>query len=297
MSRSSPWGKARKDMQQDMRAEAEEAPRPEGYTSPPNPADRPLVTLDTNVLIALRNDEPAAPSVQSLLALNRTEVITINITLSTALERRRVGELRDMQAYDAWLRSLGITTGHIFTAPRTIGFNTPGEPGTITFGVELELAANRRVHEILCPTIPFSWFEYRDRECERRGMSRAAMAELDQERWVGSYIRPSPDAPARRPTPALDALSPEEREELRILHARLNRIWSNEKNDALGLYNHITQAWHTTHPEHAVFVTSDGGFLRAQRREALQRLGYHGQLLPPGRAVEYLLAITGAVLS
>jgi hypothetical protein len=71
----------------------------------------------------------------------------------------------------------------------------------------------------------------------------------------------------------------------------------NAKNDAQGLHNHISQALHTAHPEYAVFVTSDHRLWRRQAtRDAIRALGYLGEILPPGRAVEYLLAVTGATL-
>ncbi len=62
----------------------------------------------------------------------------------------------------------------------------------------------------------------------------------------------------------------------------------------MGLYNHLTLAWHTNRPEHAVVVTSDRDFLRPTRREALRTLGYRGQILRPAEAVDFLQRITGA---
>src|SRR5258706_52951 len=59
---------------------------------PQNPVDRPLVTFDTNIIYALRNNEPDALPIRQLLAFNRAGVITINVTLSTALEEQRPDE-------------------------------------------------------------------------------------------------------------------------------------------------------------------------------------------------------------
>ncbi len=52
---------------------------------PQNPVDRPLVTFDTNIVLILRNKEPDVSTIRQLLALSHAGVITINVTLSTAL--------------------------------------------------------------------------------------------------------------------------------------------------------------------------------------------------------------------
>src|SRR6266567_1352501 len=138
---------------------------------PPNPADRPLVTFDTNVVLALRNNEPDAQPARQLLAFNRAGIITVNITLSTALEKQRSVEKWKMHEYTAWLQEQGIAIGNIFTHPRMIGFRLlDTTPDTITFDVGLERVLNERIHRILFPYMPFAWFVYRDQECKRRGI-------------------------------------------------------------------------------------------------------------------------------
>ena len=62
----------------------------------------------------------------------------------------------------------------------------------------------------------------------------------------------------------------------------------NAKNDALGLYNHLTQTWHTNHRNYAVFVTNDRNFRKETRRTALQKLGYFSEILTPEEAVTFL---------
>lgn len=62
----------------------------------------------------------------------------------------------------------------------------------------------------------------------------------------------------------------------------------NKKNDALGFYNHITQAAYTTHPEYAVFVTNDGNFRKMTKLAALRQIGFRGEILPPAKAVTFL---------
>ena len=270
--------------------------------SPPNPADRPLVTFDNNILIAVRNNEPEALPAQQLLALNRANVITVNITLSTALEERSPKEKLERQEYVAWLQEQGIASSNIFTGPRTIGFHIPGTtPNTITFNSQIERALNERIHQILFPNIPFYWSEYLDQECARRGIvgiKRKAMIELDNAS-LSIYIPYSPQAPTQMPTPALDAIEQTEREELRDLYEQLHRKWKwmNAKNDSQGLNIHLTQAAHTTHPEQAVFVTNDrDDFLKQTKLEALRQCGFRGKILPPAEAVAFIFEVTGASL-
>ena len=258
---------------------------------PSNPADRSFVTIDTNIVYALRNNEPDSQFAHQLLALNRVGEITINITLSTAFEEPRADEKREIQEYAAWLQEQGIDRGYVFTHSRTMGFQLPGDPPyTITFGPHLEIWANERVHHILFPNIPFRWIDYREQECIRLGIvgsRRKAIAELDATRLYPFF---------QRPTPALDGLEQTEREELLILSKRLLRTWMNAKNDALGLYSHISHALHTTHPEWAVFVTSDRNFRKLTKLAELRQLGFRGEILPPAEAVAFILKVTGTSL-
>ena len=145
-----------------------------------------------------------------------------------------------------------------------------------------------RIHTILFPNIPFRWVEYRDQECASLGIGdvkREALIELDRQKL---YIPYSPQAPARLPTPALGALGQLEREEVHELYKRLHRRWMNSKNDALGLYNHLSLTGYTAHPEHAVFVTNDRNFLRQTKVAALRALGFPGEILRPVKAVAFL---------
>jgi hypothetical protein len=262
-----------------------EAERTEDEGNQRNPADLPLVTLDNNALIALRRNEPAAPAVRKLLEMNRTLVISLNVTISTALEAQRPDDRMEWQDRIAWLETLGIARGNIFTGPRTVGFVTADAPNAVTFDADLERLMNQRIHTILFPNMPFSWAAYRDRETtDLTDTQKQALLELEVKRFGGIYIPPLP-------TPALDALSSTEREELAKRLAELHRRWFNAKNDALGLYNHISLAWHTAHPEYSVFVTSDGNFRKRTKLEALRALRFRGEILPPAEAVTFLYSV------
>jgi hypothetical protein len=259
--------------------------------------DRPLVTFDTNIILILRNNEPDASTVRQIIALSHADVITINVTLSTALEEQRPNEQIEMHEYAVWLQEQGIAPGNNFTGPRSIGFYVPGTPpNTITFDVQLERALNERIHQILFPNIPFSWVEYLNQECDRGdivGTKREALIELDRQEMFISY---SPQASTQLPNSALYALEQSEREEVRNLYKRLHRRWMNVKNDALGFYAHLTQAAYTTHPEYAVFITNDGNFRKKTKLAALRHLGFRGEILPPAEAVAFIFKVTGASL-
>ena len=267
--------------------------------NPQNPADRPLVTFDTNIIYSLRNNEPDAPAIRQLLTLNCMGVITVNVTLSTALEKQRPNAKLSMQDYAAWLQEQGIAIADIFSGPRTVGFHVRGDPPNMTtFDGRFERMLNERIHNIFFPNIPFSWYEYREQECERRsiqGIRRQALIELDALRW-GGYIPPTRHAPMQPPTPALNTLAMAEQEDLRVLQEELHEEWANKKNDALGFYAHLTRAAHTTHPEYSVFVTNDGNFHRRTKLVELRQLGFRGEILRPAEAVTFLLKVTGVSL-
>lgn len=244
-----------------------------------------LVTLDNNILIDLRkNIDPVATYARQLLHFNREGKITVATTLSTMLERQPTGEERSVQELLAWLEEIGIASEHIFMGPRIVAFNVQG---VFTWGVDRELALNQCLHYAMFPQIPFYWRDYLDQECAKRGVvgiRREALIELDNNR--SPYIPPSPEAPQQYPTPLLDALMPDEREELFTLYEKLSRNWTNKKNDALGLYNHLTHAVHSTYPDQSIFVTRDKDFLN--KIAVIRRCGFRGEILTPGDAVSFI---------
>ena len=266
----------------------------EEYRSQDNLVDRPLVTFDANIVIALRNDEANAQPARHLLALNHAGVVTVNVTLSTALEEQRPDEEQEMHEYAAWLQEQGIAPGNIFTYPLTIGFQLPGDlPGTTTFSPLLENDFNRRIHTILFPNIPFSWVEYYDQQLmllDIQDTRQKALIELNRQNMYLPIF--SPQAPAQLPTPVFDSLEQAEQEEVRRLYKQLHQRWMNAKNDALGLYNHLSQAAHTTYPEQAVFVTNDRNFLKQTRTDALRKLHFPGKILRPTEAIAFLHTLT-----
>jgi hypothetical protein len=288
-----------------------------------NKYDRPLATLDNNVLLGYFKDESGAldcspkniadaEAMRQLLKLQCGGAIRLMIGLSTALEQQPSGEKLDLHAYAAQLEARGIDREDIFTCPRTIAFVTSDAPDAMTFDMHLDLQLNQAIHAILfegktepnARNVDFSWAAFRERDCVRHGIEgidRQALAELDDIR-INRVIPPSPFTPVGRRTPALDALSPERTEELSAVLATMADDWMNRKNDALGLYNHLTHALHTTVPQQAVFVTSDKNFkrysqvLKKSNLERLRALGYPGHIMKPGEAVSYFQKVTSAGL-
>lgn len=106
---------------------------------------------------------------------------------------------------------------------------------------------------------------------------------------MSPFLVPSPSV--------LDGLSIGRREELATILAKMNDDWMNKKNDALGLYNHLTHALHTSVPQHAVFVTSDKNFKKYHKVfkktiwEVLQSRGFPGHILEPKEAVTYFRSL------
>lgn len=256
-----------------------------------NPADLPLVTLDNNAVVAVRDSDSNAPAVNELLRLNRAGQIVINVTFSTALEAGPGGKYRDTQQYVLWLESLGILRRNIFTHSRTLGFVDPSDPGVISFDSGRETQEMMHLHHIMFPQIPFLWNESRDVRCARAGLPPMAMAEyeLAQDPY---YIPLTPRHPPQPPTPRYDALTPDEQTQIQDLYVRIKRKWHNAKNDSLGLYAHLTTAAETMHPEWSVFVTSDeDDFLKPTKLRQIRAMGFRSGILRPVEAVAFLRTV------
>jgi hypothetical protein len=100
----------------------------------------------------------------ALLEMNRTGLICINITMSTAMEVQRPAEHVEWSEAIVRLERLGISRDNIFTASRSIGFVLSNLPDIAYFDPQLELQLTVRIHEILWPNIEFTWPEYRHKK-------------------------------------------------------------------------------------------------------------------------------------
>jgi hypothetical protein len=154
------------------------------------------------------------------------------------------------------------------------------------------LVLNHRLQEILKPSIPFDLNEYISRECKKLGIAGTKLEAMNEIYLADVnlfYIPPSADAPWNRPTPHLDALEESEREELSQLYKRLLKTWRRGKWDPLALYEHITNAVYTPHPEHSIFVTDDqADFIKGDKLEVIRRLGFPGKILSPQDAIDFI---------
>jgi hypothetical protein len=247
-----------------------------------------LVTFDNNILIDLRKDrDPIASYARQLLDFNREGKIIVATTISTMLEKQRMGEEMSIQELIAWLQEIGFTRD--FMGPRTIAFNVQG---AIIWGdIGLEMALNQCIHYAMFPNIPFYWHDYLDQQCRKLdivGTRKEALIELDNKK--SPYIPRSPQVPQQRPTPALDTLEQDEQEKLSVIYKELSSKWMNKKNDALGLYNHLTNAVHTTYPEQSIFVTCDNHF--HNKIAPIRRCGFRGEILRPADAVAFIERVT-----
>lgn len=301
----------------------------------PNKNDRPLVTLDFNPLVAYFDAEAGRPqsvkdqtdaqAMRNLLTMHRLGVIRLMVGLSTALERKRAGEELPWQKDIGRFEALCIDREDIFTSPRPIGFSKPTAPGTVFWGldpdtgVDMATELNQYINALLfewkaepdARNVRFDRRHFLDEECARLGITDSEKKAFDELNFLrhGMYIPPTPQSPRQYPTPTFDALPPQRREELGSILTELDDTWKNKKNDALGLYNHVTHAVHTSVPEHAVFVTSDKHFKRRHRVrrngkvaelgvwELLKERGIPGHLMTPEEAADYLSKVTGINLA
>src|SRR5260370_621947 len=170
--------------------------------------DRPYVTFDSNMLIAVRNDEQetangnekkTAALTHELLRFNRAGTITVSVTLTSLLELTDGGRMSPQELTD-WLMELGIAQENIHRGTRYL---------------DQGVALNRRLQEILSPIL-FDLNEHISRECKKLGIAGTELEAMNEIYLadVTHYIPPTADAPWNRPTPHLDTLGESGREKL-----------------------------------------------------------------------------------
>lgn len=258
------------------------------------------ITFDSNILIAIRNDEKGtaneneiAALTHELLGFNRAGAITISVTLTLLLELTYGGRMSPQELTD-WLMGLGIAHENIRRRTRPVAWNS------ISPTLNQGLALNHQLQEILFPSIPFYLHEHIIQECKKLGIvstKREAMNEMYLDDVHPFYIPPSADAPRSRPTPHLDALEESEKEELSRLYKRWQKAWHRGKRDTLALYEHITNAVYTSHPEHSIFVTNDlADFMKEGKLEAIRGCGFPGKILSPEDAIEFIKRVLNSTV-
>ena len=257
----------------------------------------PVVTLDSNCLFSVRYGQQGSREIGELLRLNREGAIDLKVAVASALEARSTDPqkppLRDWQP---WLQEQGMDASSIFIHAANIAFRTADAPDAFTYDHERELALRDALHAILFPHDGVRrWFDFRDRACARKeitGQRAEAILELDTQRLMGNPS-PSPIYPHGRPTPALDATSRAEREELEAILQRIHKKWLNRACDVEIVFIHISRSLERRCPERDVLVTRDvGDILKPTKVDQIKRLGYPGEILNPADAVSFLGAST-----
>jgi hypothetical protein len=122
-----------------------------------------LVTLDHNCIIALeKGEEPNADAIRKLIAFQQKGLIKIVVGWSTMLEKPRQGEKPLwFPEQERRMEALGLGDAELFKHHQTMWFRN--KEGFLTY--EFERPYLRTVHEILFPTIDFSFLEYLKRYC------------------------------------------------------------------------------------------------------------------------------------
>ena len=254
--------------------------------------DRPYITLDSNMLIAVRNDEQGtanenekktAALTHDLLGFNRAGAITVSVTLTSLLELASGGRMNPQELTN-WLMGLGIAQENIHRGTRHLD-----QGPTLIY----------RLQGILSPSIPPLLVDHIIQGCEKLGITGTKLGAMNEIYLtdVAHYFPPTADAPWNRPTPYLDALEESEKEDLSRHYKRLQKEWRRGKWDTLALYEHIANAVYVPHPEHSIFVTNDlADFIKEGKLEAIRKLGFPGKILSPDDAIEFIKGVINSTI-
>ncbi len=237
-----------------------------------------LVTLDHNCIIALeKGEEPNADAIRKLIAFQQKGLIKIVVGWSTMLEKPRQGEKPLwFPEQECRMEALGLGDAELFKHHQTMWFRN--EEGFLTY--EFERPYLRTVHEILFPTIDFSFLEYLKRYCTQHHLDPDLLecANFYSNPLTRVYTPPA-EWEQRLAREQEFADNPQVMQTLK----KIREKWMNAKNDALGLCAHAS--WRGD-----IFVTNDNHFLKA--KEKLSHL-IPGKILRPKDAVQEVDRIAG----
>lgn len=128
----------------------------------------PTFTLDTNCIIALENNEPAARAIRALVDAHERGDANVAVVAISASERQMDRQhLENFAGFQQRLANLGLGTLEIL---RPILY------WDITFwdwslgAGDKELALERQIHDVLFPAAPFLWPDF----CTANGLDAAA---------------------------------------------------------------------------------------------------------------------------
>ncbi len=119
----------------------------------------PSFTFDTNCIIALENNEPAAPAIRALVDAHERGNANVSVVAISASERQKNRQgLRDFAEFRQRLTALGLGTLEIL---RPIFY---WDVGFLDWSYwaddEAMLTLERDIHEVLFPAAPFLWSDF-----------------------------------------------------------------------------------------------------------------------------------------
>jgi hypothetical protein len=125
------------------------------------------ITLDMNCIVALEENRPEAPFLQQLISLHNAGSVNLRVTAISGAERRldRVYS-ENFAEFKQKIAAIGLEDIEIFPTLAYVGL------AFLDFCIlagEEEIASERRIHEILFPTIEFDYSQY----CKHRGIEAA----------------------------------------------------------------------------------------------------------------------------
>lgn len=119
-------------------------------------------TLDTNCIIAIANSEATAPAIRTLVEAHKTEKANVAVVAISASERQSGGGvIKNFDEFRARLRDLGL--GHLEILKPIMYWDMTFWDWCLWADDGMQ-ALERKIHEILFPSVEFLWQDYR-RSC------------------------------------------------------------------------------------------------------------------------------------
>lgn len=138
-------------------------------------------TLDTNCIIDLAENRPAAAGVRMLAALGAEGLANVAL-VSVSASERQLGDTY-LESYDDFKNKLALLRiEHLEVLPTICYWGISFYGAALYSGADL-VARERLIHETLFPTIPFLWSDF----AESVGISAANMRAPDARRWRNAF--------------------------------------------------------------------------------------------------------------
>jgi hypothetical protein len=115
-------------------------------------------TLDTNCIIDLAENRPAAPHIRALVAAHTTGKADIALVAVSASERQK-GDfyLDSFEVFRERLTALGLSK---LTLLKGIGYSGISYWGMCIYSSDATSAREKEIHDVLFPNIPFKWTDH-----------------------------------------------------------------------------------------------------------------------------------------